>query len=56
MQAKITLCSRFPVLSSSLSSPAKDGSGLVESLIAQKEVKLVSWRKDFRRIPYKDPL
>jgi len=41
------------VLSSSLSSPAKDGSGLVDSLAAQEEVKLVSWRKKFRRIPYK---
>jgi len=32
------------VLSSLLLSPAKDGSGLVESFAAQKEVKLVSWR------------
>jgi len=32
------------VLSSLLLSPAKAGSGLVESFAAQKEIKLVSWK------------
>ena len=31
----------------------KDGSEMVESLSVQEAVRLVSWRKTFRRIPYK---
>jgi len=30
-----------------------DGQGVVESLAAQEEVKLVAWRKAFHRIPHK---